>query len=124
MTVTIQFTQKRTLEDGPLYRVDTEVIYVSGIAQEIFVFNTDTDEFEHVAVTYDMQQYPAGKTAALQEGSSFYREKQAIVDYSSQNTAVEAATYTRARIQLLAREYQTVNDEFIGENTYSYTGGN
>lgn len=123
MTVKIEITQTRTLEEGPVYRVLTRTIYVEGIAAEIFVFETETDEFNHVAVADDMQEYPVGKTQAQADGKVYYRAIEAQVDYTVAVTAQTAADYTKLRVQQLAIEYDAVNNDFIGSDTTTYTGG-
>lgn len=121
-TVIIEIKQTKTLEEGPVYRVDTEVLRAQNIDQNIFVFETVTDAFSHVAVTYDMQTYPDTKAQAEADGVSYYRSNRAIRDFDNESTAVNAAAHMRQRIQGLAREYQTTNDEFLGSSTYTYAG--
>ena len=123
MTVKIEITQTRTLEEGPVYRVLTRTIYVEGIAAEIFVFGTETDEYSHVAVADDMQEYPVGKAQAQTDGKAYYRAIEAQVDYTVVVTAQAAADYTKLRVQQLATEYDAVNSDFIGSDTTTYTGG-
>ncbi len=123
MTVRIEIAQVRTLEEGPVYRVHTRTTYVEGIAAEIFVFATETDVFNHVAVAYDMQEFPVGKTQAQADGKAYYRAIEAQVDYEVATTAQAAAAYTKLRVRQLAEEYDLVNSAFVGEDTNSYTGG-
>lgn len=121
-TVTIEVKQVRTVLEGPLYQVDTSVILAQNIEQEIFVFATVTDVFDHVATVWDIANYPPTKEQATLTGAMFYRKAQAVVPYENENTAVEAAAYTLNRIRTLVNKYQTVNDEFIGTDTYIFTG--
>lgn len=96
---------------------------MEGIAAEIFVFETETDEFNHVAVADDMQEYPVGKTQAQTDGKAYYRAIEAQVDYTVIATAQVAAAYTKLRVQQLAIEYDAVNNDFIGSDTTTYLGG-
>jgi hypothetical protein len=123
MTVRIEITQTRSLEEGPLYRVLTRTVYAEGIAAEIFVFDTETEEFSHVAVSFDMQEFPVGKTQAQADGKAYYRAIEAQVDYTVASTAQAAAVYTKLRVRQLTGEYAAVNSGFVGSDTTSYTGG-
>jgi len=123
LTVTIEIKQTNTVIEGPLYQVDTEVLRAENIEAEIFVLSTEDDSFNHVATTWDMQTYPNTKQQAQAEGSPFYRVTQAVVPYDTVDTAVTAASYTLVRVDSLVRDYQTVNDDFIGFTERIYTGG-
>ena len=123
MTVVIEVKQVRSVVEGPLYRVDTSVLRAQQIDPEIFVLSTEDDSFNHVATVWDMQTYPNTKQEAQATGSPFYRVTQAVVDYENENTAVSAASYTLARVDALAREYQVVNEGFLGTTEHTYTGG-
>lgn len=123
-TVLIEVKQVRTVLEGPAYQVDTDVVRTQNIDQNIFVFNTTTDAFEYVATAFDMQTYPNTKNQAELDGKAYYRGKQAVVQYDDESVATEAAAYTLARTQHLAREYQTVSQDFVGTITRTYTGEN
>ena len=122
MSVTIEVSQERTVEEGPLYRVDTVVDYASGIDRNIFVFNTESQAFEHVATTWDMENLPIGRTEALRVDANYYRLSQATVDYESETTGTEAASYTLGRIQSLAIAYETMAESFVGSDSHTYSG--
>jgi len=121
MSVRIEVKQTRTVDEGPIFKVDTQVTYASGIAREIFVFETETQDFSHVATTYDMETYPDDRDTAIADGVDFYRKDQAIVVYALEAVAVEAASYTLARIDTLARQYNTFKTEFEGSSDYVFT---
>ena len=122
MSVRIEVNQTRSVDEGPVFKVDTHVIYASGIAREIFVFDTATQDFSHVATTYDMETYPDDYATAVAEGADFFRKDQAVVGYASEAIAVEAASYTLARISTLARQYDIFKTEFEGSSDYIFTG--
>lgn len=123
-TVIIEVKQVKTVEEGPLYQVDTDVLRAQNIDQNIFVFVTETDVFSRVATTWDMQSFPSSKVQAELDGKEFYRQKQAVVSYDDESVAVEYSAYTLGRIRYLAQAYQTVTDDFVGSATYTYTGEN
>lgn len=122
MSVRLDIRQTRSVEEGPLYRVVTSVIYNSGIDRSIFVFNTETDVFEHVATPWDIDNTPDSKAEAVTETINYYRLTEVTRDFSTAEEASEFAVYTLSRISLLAREYNLVQSSFIGSNTYTYTG--
>ena len=123
MSVRIDIEQVRTVEEGPIYRVYTSVIYNAGIDRSVFVFNTDTEEFEHVATSWDMNNTPNNRDDAALNSINYYRQTEVTKDFSSVTVAIEFAIYTRARVAALTREYDAVETIFEGSGTYSYTEG-
>ncbi len=117
MTVRIEIDQTRTVEDGPIYRVTTSVIYAAGVAREIFVFNTETQDFSHVATTYDMENYPDNRTEALTNSAGYYRQAVVDIGYDTVTVATAAAAYTVARVDYLTSTYSTFTDSFEGSDT-------
>lgn len=122
MSVRLDIRQIRSVEEGPLYRVVTSVFYNSGIDRSIFVFNTETDVFEHVATPWDIDNTPDNKAEAVVETVNYYRLTEVTRDFTTAEEALAFASYTLSRISLLAREYNLVQSSFIGSNTYAYTG--
>lgn len=123
--VNIEVHQERTVEDGPVYRVKTTVLTAQGIDRNIFVFNTETQAFEHVAVTWDMDNYPADRDQAILDGDDYYRKSEANVTYGdNQTTAIDAAAYTLLRIDLLAQQYNLQEGEFLGAEDHIFTEDN
>ncbi len=121
MSVRIDVQQTRSVEEGPLYRVVTSVVYNTGIARSIFVFNTETEVFEHVATPWDIENTPDNRAAALLGPIDYYRLTAVTRDFSTVEEAEEYAVYTLGRVALLAREYGLVASSFEGSGTYSYT---
>lgn len=122
MTVRLEIHQARTVEAGPEFRVATSVTYASGINRNIFVFNTETEDFEHVATVYDMERWLTDRDAAIEATDNYYRKDEAIVGYDAQDTAIEAAAYTLERIEYLANQYNLMRTEFEGTDDYTYIG--
>ena len=123
MSIRIEVDQKRTVEDAEVYRVENIVTYVEGIDPNIFVYNTDTGIFSHVAYPYDMRSFPKTQEEASNEGLGYYRQLSAIVDYDNVVLANEAAVYTLSRVDTLARTMNIVDTEFTGETEHVSTGG-
>ena len=124
MSVRLEIHQDRAVIEGPVYQVTTRVTYASGINRNIFVFNTETQDFEHVATVYDMETFPADRDEAILGLIAYYRKDVAIVGYTEETTAIDAADYTRERIGYLATQYQLAQEEFEGSEDYVYTGEN
>ena len=122
MSVRIEVTQIRSVIYGPRYQVKTQVTYVAGIDRNIFVFNTETDEFMHVATTWDMENYLAGKTASEDADKNYYRGDVVVVDFPTETLGLEAALYTIGRIGYLARAYETMTELFIGSENHVFIG--
>ena len=121
MMVTIEVHQERVVEAGPDYIVDTSVIFVRDIDRHIFVFNVDTQEFDHVAVPWDMENYPTTRDQAILDSIDYYRLDTARVSYGdNQVTATNAAAYTLGRIATLSRQYDNTIKDFEGEEDHTY----
>ena len=114
MTVTLEYVQTKAIEEGPLYKVTTLVEYVHGIQETIFVYRTETQEFEYVATVWDMDNLPNTYEEALAEGVNFYRANTATKSYASIETADEFALYTRGRIDNLITDYSAARGEYPG----------
>ena len=122
MSVRIDVTQERTVVEGPIYRVTTAVFYNTGIDRNIFVFNTETEVYEHVASPWDMENLPSTRAQAVTDDVAYYRLYTTVNDWDDVGEAIEFAAYTLSRISSLAQQYELVESAFEGSGTYSYTG--
>ena len=122
MSVRIDVTQSRTVEEGPLYRVLTTVIYNTGINRNIFVFNTETEAYEHVASPWDLENLPTSKSQAVLDDVAYYRLSSVVKDWAGVDDATAFAAYTLSRISNLAQQYELTESAFEGSGTYSYVG--
>jgi hypothetical protein len=118
MTITIDYTQACTIEEGPIYKVQTTVTYVEGISRGIFVMNTELGTFEHVATVWDMEHVVDTLAQATEEGRSYYRAEACTVEYETDTAATTFIEYTEDRIQDLATRYGRVVGEFEGTFTH------
>jgi hypothetical protein len=118
MSVTIDYTQVRTVEEGPRYKVQTTVSLVSGIASQIFVMNTELGTYEHVATVWDMENVVPDRDRAILELRNFYRASSCEVDYETEMAAIEFTTYTEDRIRALATAYDRYVRDFEGTVNY------
>lgn len=118
MSVTIEYNQVRTVVEGPKYRVASLVTYAVNIAKEIFVFDVELGEFQHVATVWDMENVLNNRDAARLAGNKWYRAKECTVEYEAQTSAIEFVDYTEDRIQDLATQYARATGEFEGNINY------
>ncbi len=122
MSVRIDIEQVRSVLEGPVYRVYTAVTYNQGIDRNIFVFDTATEVFEHVASPWDLENLPTSRQEALNLGIDHYRLEKVTRDGDYVDEALDYATYVLARIASLTQAYELVVDQFTGSATSSYTG--
>jgi len=118
MSVTIDYTQFRTIIEGPKYQIETTVTYVAGIAREIFVMNTELGTFEHVATVWDMEHVVPSRDQAILEGRGYYRDSACMVVYDTDLAAIEFTEYTKDRVQDLVTKYARAVGEFTGTVNY------
>lgn len=118
MSVTIDYNQVRTVVEGPKYRVASLVTYTEHIAKEIFVFDVELGEYQHVATVWDMENVLNDRDAARLAGNKWYRAKECTVEYESQTTSLEFVDYMEDRIQDLATQYALATGQFEGNVNY------
>jgi hypothetical protein len=121
MALQLDLRQTNTIEPGPIYKVLNEITYAEDIAAEVFVFDTDTQEFSHVASVWDVMNLPVGHAAAVAAGSDQYRKDTAEVGYDSVTTAIKFAAYIQTRIQALLDAYKSATEDFEGVTDYVFT---
>lgn len=120
--LTIVVTQKREVVEGPLYKTTNTVESATGIEKEIFVMNTETQVFEHVATVYDMCHLLDTRAAAQEAEDAYYRASVAVKSYESLDDALEFASYTLGRVEYLAEQYDEFTNHFAGEDEHTYHG--
>jgi hypothetical protein len=120
MTVRIEIHQDRTVEAGPAYKTKTYVLYAAGISRDIFVFNTETQEFSHVATAWDIENLPNNRQSALLDDVNYYRQGEAETSFGNVGTAEESAAYIVARIEYLVNQYATLSESFEGSDNYTF----
>lgn len=120
MTVRVEVHQERSVIEGPLYRVLNTVTYSTGITSSIFVFDTETALFSHVATPWDIEQYPATRVEAQENLVDYYRQASATLDCDTVSAASEAATYVLSRVESLVNLYDESQVEFEGVDDHIY----
>lgn len=115
MTVVVEFTQTKTVLEGPQYKVSNIVNYVAKIQSEIFVHSTETQLFEYVATVYDMDVYPNSLQGAIDADKDYYRAASAEKTYDSLTTAQEFEAHIYSRVGSLVQSYSQAQGDFPGE---------
>lgn len=121
MSVRIDLEQVKIVKTGPVYRVENSVTYARGISKKVFVHNTETGEFEHVASVYDMENYPESRTNANNNAISYYRDSVGYKEFENVQIAEDFTEYTYQRIVALIRTYEQAVESFEGTITHSIT---
>jgi hypothetical protein len=115
----VELEQKnRFLVDGT-YAVTSSITYSEGIDSNLFVYNTDTQAYSHIAFPYDMNTYPVSLEPAQVAGSSYYRVASNEKIFADVVKAEEFALYVRTRINWLVTQYVAECSAF--ESTINYT---
>jgi len=120
MSTLIELRVTQTVEEGPLYRVNMEVLHASDISPDIFVFEVACDDYSHVATPFDLEHVPTTPEVAENDGINYYRQRTVTKDFDTVDAAREFSTYTRGRVGYLVREYPKVVGDFEGTHDYTY----
>lgn len=116
----IQVTQEQIIT-GDIYTLKINIVNSNGIDQELFLFSTTDDKFQHVAKVEDLHIYPRTKADALSQGTLFYRKKEMEVNFYSKETAANASGYTQTRLKQLVLDWTgTEAIVFGGIETFVY----
>lgn len=122
MSVSFTLRQTTSIQAGPLYRVKNEVTSATGASAATFVYKTSTQEFSHIAMAADIEQYPDSYDTAFQDDVPFYRLTSVTRDWETISYAEGDLQVTRNRIQLLANDLNTLQGDFISDATVVITG--
>ena len=108
----------RTIPTANSYRVTFEVVSASNIEPAVFVFDTEHGRFSHVAMVYDMENYPVGQALAEYNGILFYRSPYGFVEYTELSQAIYFENVTKTRLKILSDAWSRVTDVFSGTTVY------
>ncbi len=97
------------LTDPVLYRVKNEVTVASGISPAVFVFRTSDETFSHYAAVADLIQLPTDADSAIADGLGFYRQAEVTRDWDTVDEMNCDLADSKARIQLLVKEWAATN---------------
>lgn len=117
MASTLTHTQTRSVQAGPLYRVQDQVTASETIDDAVFVFRTDTQEFDHVATVDDMSAYPDTLAEAQADELEFYRLTSVTKDWEALEDAEEFGAMLIERMKALCVDYDAAVTSFVGTTT-------
>jgi hypothetical protein len=110
--VTINYRQTKTHDDtGTVYTwtVETQVLTANGCPPELFVHDTGTKTFQHVATPHDVGTWPSSYDAALSSNSPYYRTDRAHAVYEARTTAEAAASHALSRLNHFVSSWEGGN---------------
>jgi GTPase SAR1 family protein len=108
---TITLHQTRTNELDGTYKVVNTLLNNVGIPVELFVLDSTTAAFSHVANVFEITELPTEDTI----GYPKYRSATTTEIFTNVGEAVVFAGDLKRRIDLLIEEYTTEVDAFPGE---------
>jgi len=117
MAVSVTHTQVRSVQPGPLYRVQDTCTAGVGIEKEAFVFAVLDDSFQHVATVDNMLNLPNTKAAAQLANLDYYRDDVVVRDHTSLSLAEDFAATINARLKSLVVQYDVAVNAFVGTTT-------
>lgn len=115
--VSIQYEVRQDVPAEGVYVVQVEVLTADFIDLEIFTFDTEYSAFIGVATVYGLRNYPRTRTAAVDAGLSFFRAVGVTRTFDTVVGAEGFVAVTKARIEILRREWQAYLDDFVATET-------
>jgi hypothetical protein len=112
MTVEIRAYITKDIPGENRYRVNVSIIDAVNIEMDVLVFDEEHNTFSHVATVYDMESYPASRTAAHSAGLQFYRARGVTREFNTVQSAIYFETVTKSRLKLLAVDWEARTDNF------------
>jgi hypothetical protein len=107
-----------TAEDGPLFRVSSQITAADGIDTAVFVHSVGELEVQdaglRIATVKDLADLP---TVRGSEGT-LYRKTTMVLDYADILKAQQSKEALVERVALLASQYTTYSDDFAGTFTH------
>lgn len=114
LTVTLEVELGRSTPAPETFRADVQVINAENIQREIFVFDTEHERYQYVAMIFDLENYPNTRALAQELGLPFYRQKTVSLDFDALRDGVDFVTVTRNRINLLVSAWEVNINQFRG----------
>jgi hypothetical protein len=108
----------REIPQVNLYRVKFEIIDTVNIDFSVFMFDTETGRFSHVAMVYDLEMFPVGRELAAYNNIPYFRWHSGYVEYNELSQAVYFEALTKTRLKTLSNLWSRVTDVFTGSTVY------
>lgn len=117
MAVTITHTQVKSVTGAALLQIVDTVTAATNIAQAVFLFETATQTFSHVASPGDMQAFPDTYASAVTNGQGYYRQTSVTFTSVDLTTANNFAILLASRLRALCVDYNLLLAGFAGTTT-------
>lgn len=123
MQVSVQLHQVTSVQDGPAYRVKSEVLSAVGMQPEVFVYKTATQVFDHYATVADMELYPQTLQEAQLAALPFYRQASVQRDWPTASLMQSDLDMTQARVQDLVIQMASLEQNVVVDQTLTISSG-
>jgi hypothetical protein len=122
--ITLSQVERVEQKDPPevtSYVVTLRVVICGGIEPEIFVMETSTNDFQHVALVADMLSWPPSRETAVAAYKPYYRVSEFTRAFTLKGKAIAFAADVRRRVEILNTAWSADSDEaFGGESVVTY----
>ena len=116
MAASITLHQRRTNDPEGTYTVENTLSNADGIPAELFVLDSVTGNFNHVANVFELTTLPTSETP----DSPFHRALATTVVFDNVDAAIGFAADLKRRVDLLLNEYTEEVDAFPGEEDTNF----
>jgi hypothetical protein len=112
----VQFDARTVVQpDGVvLYRVQVTALSSSGIEKEVFVFDTNTNAYEHVASVWEMESLPSSPGQASAQDANYYRASSMVRLHTTSKAASDLIADIKTRLSLLRTLWDEANSSPFG----------
>lgn len=121
MAVTLTVSRVNSITAGALFQAAYTVTASANIGPAVFLTNTATQAFGHVATAADMQTYPDTRAQALVDGAQYYRQNTATVAFAALADTQAFITLTDSRLTALCVEQNALLPGFEGTTVLTVT---
>lgn len=92
----------------------------AGIPAAVFLWDTSTQTFSHVAQVVSFDEFPDSYAQAVSDGKPYYRQSVAVKAFESGAKGLEFGAYLWTRLNALVRAY-AADDAFMATPTETRT---
>lgn len=119
--VELKISTKVIAADTPnqvAYEATATVAACNGIPAELFVFDTSSQVYSHVASVRDLTELPGTYGDAEANGSSFYRQNSATQRFDRTAGVVEFVSYVKNAVRTTNAAWGKTQPEVVGLDEY------
>lgn len=118
-----QTNDPATVLGGAQYTVTNEIIASIGIDPAVFVFKTETGEFDRYATAADLDALPTSQTLAVVDSIAYYRLTRVTRVWTTISAMQDDLAMTRRRLNSLAREVAQLQADLTIDQTIEIKAG-